>query len=95
MSSTMMLNGLLEEVFVEVNLSSLTHFQLDIIASPCKNVPIHVCSIFRITKCRILCDLNILSNNHNNWMKHRNTTWFSRFFLIKYVEDQNNVFLNG
>jgi hypothetical protein len=33
MSSIMMLIGLLEEVFVEVSLSSLTHFQLDI-ASP-------------------------------------------------------------
>lgn len=84
-SSIMMLIGLLEELFVEVNLSSLTHFQLDIIASTWKNVPIHVCSIFCITKYRILCDLNTLSNN-NNWMKHRNTTW------SKYVEDQNNFF---
>ncbi len=91
----MMLIGLLEEVFAEVNLSSLTHFQLDIIASPWKNVPIHVCSIFCITKYRILCDLNTFSNSHNNWMKHRNTTWFSSFFLIKYVENQNDFFLNG
>jgi hypothetical protein len=30
----MMLIGLLEEVFVEVKFSSLTHFQLEIIASP-------------------------------------------------------------
>jgi hypothetical protein len=90
MSSIMMLIGLLEEVFVEVNLSSLTHFQFDIIS----NVPIHDL-LFLHHKYRILCDLNTLFNNHYNWRKHRNTTWFSRFFLIKYVEDQNNVFLNG